>query len=498
MKKRLLLTLIPLALALPAVSSFIAYQNEAIGVYAASGYTNSKLPTTIDLNPVAETDIRSYYADLNGKDLNGENLLKALKPILKEGQLYHSYDSGSSVWQAYEITDRDWELSPASSTTYGTYDPATNVITDYVYGKSYADPKNNPYQHLFYRNHDVPEARWKAWDHHGDNAGTDREHIWPKGHGFGEDDAQEKGGKVPGARGDLHHLVASDSYVNSSSHNYYSYGFVDPSKIEDDAGANFKIDGKTVVAGNYRGTSQTLGEGMVFEPQDSEKGDIARACFYMVARYNNLAGDDPNIDSGNPNLTLIDTVSPKETNVSTASTPTGYGLLTDLLAWHKLDPVDDYEIHRNDLIYRNYDKNRNPFIDFPEWVDMIWGTVTLGEDGRTILSRDATPRGKASPSSDAVYAGKGGEESSSSPASSSVAPASSSQQTSAASSSSGGDKGSSLPLPLIIGIVAGVALIVIILIIVATKGKGKAKKNARKVIKKTVKSATKSSSKKKK
>ena len=415
MKKRLLLTLIPLALALPAVSSFIAYQNEAVGVYAASGYVNAKLPTTIDLNPVAETDIRSYYADLNGKSLNGENLLKALKPILKEGQLYHSYDSGSSVWQAYEITDRDWELSPASSTTYGTYDPATNVITDYVYGKSYSDPKNNPYQHLFYRNHDVPEARWKAWDHHGDNAGTDREHIWPKGHGFGEDEAQEKGGKVPGARGDLHHLVASDSYVNSSSHNYFSYGFVDPSKIEDDAGANFKIDGKTVVAGNYRGTSQTLGEGTVFEPQDSEKGDIARACFYMVARYNNLSGDRTKTSSFIPR---------------------------------------------------------------------------------------ATPRtkGKANPSSDTVYAGKGGEESSSVPASSSQAPATSSQeqQTSAASSSSGGDKGSSLPLPLIIGIVAGVAIIAIILIIVATKGKGKAKKTAKKIIKKATKSSTKSSSKKKK
>ena len=220
----------------------------------------------------------------------------------------------------------------------------------------------------------------------------------------------------------------------------------------------------------------------------------------MVARYNNLSGDDPNIDSGNPNLTLIDTVSPKETKVSTATTPTGYGLLTDLLAWHKLDPVDEYEIHRNDLIYRNFDKNRNPFIDFPEWVDAIWGTVTLGEDGRTIASRDATPKGKANPSSDTVYAGKGGEESSSVPASSSQAPATSSQeqQTSAASSSSGGDKGSSLPLPLIIGIVAGVAIIAIILIIVATKGKGKAKKTAKKIIKKATKSSTKSSSKKKK
>lgn len=528
MKHRFLFLLTPLALCLPLTSGFIAFRRTALDAYAASGYSNSKLTTTIDLNPVEESDIRSYYADLDGRNLKGEDLLKALKPILMDGQLYHSYDSGNSVWQAYEITDRDWDLSPASSTTYGTYDAKTNTITGYQYGST-KDNKNNPYQHLFYRNRGVEKAKWKAWDHHGDNKGTDREHIWPKGHGFGESGSE---GKVPGARGDLHHLVASDSYVNSSSHNYYSYGFVDPAKIDDDAGKNFLIDGVTVVDGNYRGTSQTLGSGIVFEPQDCDKGDIARACFYMVARYNNLAGDDPNIDSGNPNLTLIDSVSPKETTISTASTPTGYGLLSDLLAWHKLDPVDEYEIHRNDLIYRNYDKNRNPFIDFPDWVDAIWGTVTLDEDGRTILSRDATPKGKASPASDVVYnTGEVPPETSSSVSSSettssseattsqgtspseattseqpssseatSSAPVASSSATSSQSSSSGsqGDKGV-LTTPIIIAIVVGAAVVVLVIVVILiAKGNKKTKKAAKKVVKKAVKKAGKSSSKKKK
>ena len=44
----------------------------------------------------------------------------------------------------YEITDRDWEKSPASSTTYGSYDEATNTITGYQYGST-SSPKNNPY-----------------------------------------------------------------------------------------------------------------------------------------------------------------------------------------------------------------------------------------------------------------------------------------------------------------------------------------------------------------
>lgn len=39
--------------------------------------------------------------------------------------------------------------------------------------------------------------------------------------------------------------------------------------------------------------------------------------------------------------------------------------------WHANDPVDSYELDRNDEIYTNWQENRNPFIDHPEWVDQI-------------------------------------------------------------------------------------------------------------------------------
>ena len=61
-----------------------------------------------------------------------------------------------------------------------------------------------------------------------------------------------------------------------------------------------------------------------------------------------------------------------------------------LIEWNKLDPVDDYEIHRNNLLYRNFTNNRNPFIDFPQWADIIWG-------GKT---------GTASPSTDPINNGQ--------------------------------------------------------------------------------------------
>ena len=122
----------------------------------------------------------------------------------------------------------------------------------------------------------------------------------------------------------------------------------------------------------------------------------------MVARYNNLAGND-NIDSGNPNLFLDDTIDQASIE-STADTAVSIGILRDLLAWHHLDPVDEYEIHRNNLCYRNFTNNRNPFIDFPDWVDAIWGTVTFDEDAHKVTSHSSTPVGYASPATDSINA----------------------------------------------------------------------------------------------
>ena len=43
----------------------------------------------------------------------------------------------------------------------------------------------------------------------------------------------------------------------------------------------------------------------------------------------------------------------------------------DMRSWHKSDPVDSDEQERNNMIYTNFQHNRNPFIDHPEWVDQI-------------------------------------------------------------------------------------------------------------------------------
>ncbi len=88
-----------------------------------------------------------------------------------------------------------------------------------------------------------------------------------------------------------------------------------------------------------------------FEPRNEVKGDVARILFYMMVMYY-------------PVLELVDT------------TPMVYqmGLLNVLLAWHEQDPVDDFERNRNEIIY-DYQKNRNPFIDYPEFVALIWDNL---------------------------------------------------------------------------------------------------------------------------
>lgn len=368
----------------------------------ADAYNVSSLPTTIDLNPNTEDEIRNYYSALDSLPENerqGNNLLKNLKNILKDGQKYYSYDSGSNIWKMYEITDRDWVKSPASEIS--GYNASTNKITGYSYGSSASNKGMNPYLHALYVNRSV-DNKMHAWAResddttsHGNNKewGIDREHIWPKSHGF-EDEAQG------GARGDPMHLWPGDSDVNSSLHSNEFYGFVNIT-------SGTKAGKWEYARDNYVGTSLTLGTSIssdqVFEPQDSDKGDIARACFYMVARYNYLSGEDTDgINSNNPNLSFVqDNTSPTTGYMSSTTVTGNMGILTDLLEWHHLDPVDEFEIKRNDILYRNYTNNRNPFIDFPDWVDYIWGTTTY--DGRNYQSYDSTPTGLANRNIDSLH-----------------------------------------------------------------------------------------------
>ena len=368
---------------------FINLSKNALSVGA---YTVSDLASeVIDLNDCTEQEIRDYYAGLNSLDISerqGTNLLKNLKSILSKDQKYYAYNNDKRIWKMYEITDRDWEKSPASSTVYGTYDPIENKIYNYQYGDSASNSKNNPYIHALYINREL-DNQTTAWDDHNQDAwGINREHIWAKSHGFDDDE-----NSLGGARGDPMHLWAGNGWANHEHSNYF-FAFVDQNRDFSDAGDDYNT-----IYNNLKGYSRTVGGNeTVFEPQDCDKGDIARAIFYMVARYNNYAGETEGFDADNPNLILLNDLSEnKRTGTSAFDNPYGMGLLSDLLAWNKLDPVDEYEVHRNNLLYKNYTNNRNPFIDFPNWADAIWGTADL--DG---TNYDSHVVGRAYPATDPI------------------------------------------------------------------------------------------------
>ena len=364
MNKKLLATLSIAALVIGA--GIVLTRKSPVKVEAYTAYTENGLPTTIKLKDNTPEEIRNYYNGLLSVDVSektGTDLLKHLKPILRNNQKYFSYDSDGTkkaIWKLYEIVDRDWIKSPASSTVYGTYNESTKTITNYQYGSA-SDVKNNPYVHALYINRDVPNQT-RAWGNHNqDEWGINQEHIWAKSNGF-----ETKG--AGGARGDPMHLWAGNGNTNREHGNDY-FGYVDKTKDYDDIGDTYSNQ-----SGNLTGVSLTNGVSDVFEPQDCDKGDIARAVFYMAARYNDIAGDEETIDGNEPNLELVNSGTAPTKGYQSSKSLTGkMGLISDLLEWNRLDPPDEFEIHRNNLLFNNYTFNRNPFIDFPEWAEFVWG-----------------------------------------------------------------------------------------------------------------------------
>ena len=88
--------------------------------------------------------------------------------------------------------------------------------------------------------------------------------------------------------------------------------------------------------------------------------------FYMIVRYEGDAEKEPDLELTN-DINEIDTCSAWKSQNSAYM-----GLLSVLVEWHREDPVDDFERRRNTVIYL-FQGNRNPLVDNPEWVELIFG-----------------------------------------------------------------------------------------------------------------------------
>lgn len=166
-------------------------------------------------------------------------------------------------------------------------------------------------------------------------SGWNREHVWPKSLG---------GFETSGAGADLHHIRPSENKTNSNRGNL-KYG---------------ELSGGKQAIGNLSGD---LGGyyGSYFEPLDNVKGDVARICLYVYVRWGGEYSKCSSI-----------------TNV--------FQSVDVLLEWCALDPVDTWEMGRNEVV-EDIQGNRNVFIDYPE---LAWQLF-----GRTAPANMTTPSGGA-------------------------------------------------------------------------------------------------------
>jgi endonuclease I len=157
--------------------------------------------------------------------------------------------------------------------------------------------------------------------------GFNTEHSWP----------QAQFNRLDPMVSDLHHIFAVDITSNGLRSSY-----------------GFGYNGDPMSPGSSLGASTTDGRSLVFQVRPERRGDVARAHFYMVARYAfdtsiGIVFDDDGTESNNRMEDSEEAV---------------------LRQWSREDPVDEWERQRNERVAA-LQGNRNPFIDRPDLIDRV-------------------------------------------------------------------------------------------------------------------------------
>jgi endonuclease I len=259
------------------------------------------------------------------------SLLLFLIPILSFSQIPAGYYDtaenleGSELKSALHAIISDHVKYPYTSTSTDIWD---------ILKATDEDPNNSDNVILLYTGRSQAKTLNSGEASPNGSNRWNREHVWSKSHGFPvENDT---------AYTDVHHLRPADESVNSSRSN-----------LDFDNGGVAHVEATDC---NYDGNS--------WEPRDAVKGDVARMMFYMVVRY------DPGYHTDNSlyDLELVDYAG---VDIGDPPGEPLFGKLSTLIQWHLQDPVDAFEQNRNEVAY-GYQGNRNPFIDYPQWVESIF------------------------------------------------------------------------------------------------------------------------------
>ena len=187
----------------------------------------------------------------------------------------------------------------------------------------------------------VPGDDQDHGSHPQENYSYNREHSIPKSWWGGDYSSGTQGF-------DPFIVVPTDAKINEIRSSY-AFGFV--SSVTDRSANDYSLLGYADETWGY--------SGKVFEPNDEVKGDFARIYFYALTKY-----DVSSWDSGDGSEFFSG-------NLSKYFGLTDYAIKL-LSYWSNLDPVSDWERSVNNKI-EPIQNNRNPFIDHPEYANVLWG-----------------------------------------------------------------------------------------------------------------------------
>ncbi len=248
-----------------------------------------------------------------------------------------SYYTGSYTYDNLSSLSASSLLSTLRTLMTSTH----KKITSYSDCKNYSDNTDCENEDgrvvLLYTSYSATMSDWISG-----STGWNREHVWPQSlGGFGTSQAGS----------DLHHIRPDDVDTNGDRGNK-KFGEVSGGTVSYSSSKYGSSETKT--GGTYNST--------YFEPHDNVKGDVARICLYVYARWGGEFS--------------------KCSNITTV-----FQSVDVLLEWCELDPVDTWEMGRNEVV-EDIQGNRNVFIDYPELAWLLFG--------KSIPSNMSTPSGKAS------------------------------------------------------------------------------------------------------
>jgi endonuclease I len=281
---------------------------------AVDPVTNQSLDCDVVHN-VITAQTGQYEVTYFNNDVYGDLIEKTYKIYVLEDTSLLNYDFTSDYGGYYEGINGLFGNDLVIELRKKSYQ--TMQAKSYEYAKEFlrlsdVDPNNPDNAIAIYTSNSV----FSEWD---GGLTWQREHVWPN----------SRLGARRVAEGDRH--IASD---------LYNLRFIE-------AGVN--------ASRSNRSFNEDNTNSLTYNPGD-DKGDVARIYFYMDITYDWISMTDLILGTGEDTYTMSGAIS---------------GQKSYLFQAHIDDPISSFELYRYNLLIQNQG-NRNPFIDYPDLVHLIY------------------------------------------------------------------------------------------------------------------------------